>query len=156
MTQRGSPARLDSGAPFYGIAELAGALGVSRQAIQARVRRGSIRAVKEGGVWRIPAGVAVAMVNGEHAKAIVSGEVTALPRAANADATAADSKLVSQFAERLQALEAIVEAAAERLDAALVDQQRRDHARDRELEEIRRDRAKLRRALAALVVDGAE
>lgn len=153
LMNRSADPNPDPAAGSYGVAELAATLGLSRQAVQARVQRGSIRATKVGGVWRIPAVVVAALLQGEHTKAVVSGGVTVLPRVVPPEV---DDPLASSALERrLTELAAVVEDQAREFRETLAELRRAMVAKDDEMQELRADRARLRRAVSALVADEA-
>ncbi len=142
-------------AASYGVGELADLLGVTRQAVQARVKSGSIRAAKVDGVWQIPAAVVDAMVSAERTKAVVSGRVTALPLPPTGDLNGLDdlAEAVVGLEQRLAQAEADRAAQAERFEQALASlREQLGHQRD-EVEALREDRRRLRRAMTALVSD---
>lgn len=142
-----------AGPDVYGVAELAAMLGVTRQAVQARLKNGSIRATKVNGVWQIPAVVAKALVDGEHTKAVVSGMVTALPLREESGERGDLAELVTSLENRLDRAEADRAAQAQRFEHALADLREQLHARDSDIGALREDRRRLRRALAALVAE---
>lgn len=128
-------------------------LGVTRQAVQARVKKGSIRAAKVAGEWRIPAAVAKAVVGAEHAKAVASGGVTVLPTSTEFASVADLAEVVVGLENRLARVEAEQVAQASRFEEALIDLRGQLEARDADIGALREDRRRLRRALAALVAE---
>lgn len=136
---------------FYGVGELAAMLGVTRQAVQARIKTGSIRATKVNGAWQIPAVVARALVGAEHTRAVVSGVVTELPRREQSGHPGDLVELVISLEGRLDRAEADRAAQAERFERALADLREQLRTRESDIGVLRDDRRRLRRALAALV-----
>jgi hypothetical protein len=139
----------------YGVGELASILGVTRQAVQARVKSGSIRAEKVNGVWQVPAAVAEAMISAERTKAVVSGRVTALPLRPAGDGDRLDD-LAERFVRletKLVQLEADRAAQADRFDQTMGYLREQLQARQGDIDALREDRRRLRRAMTALVAD---
>ncbi|MDP8928024.1 MAG: helix-turn-helix domain-containing protein [Actinomycetota bacterium] len=138
---------------FYGVGELASMLGVTRQAVQARVKHGTIRATKVNGAWQIPAAVAEAIVGAERSKAVASGRVTALPVSAPAGPDRVEdlAQAVVRLESRLAQVEADRVAQGRQFEQALAELHAQLHARNSEIAALREDRRRLRRALAALV-----
>lgn len=139
----------------YSVGELAAVLGVTRQAVQARVKSGSIRASKVSGVWRIPAAVASALISAEHTKAVVSGRVTMLPLAPPDGLGALDElvEVVQRLENRVAKAEMEHAAQADRFDRALALLAEKLESKQGEIEALQEDRRRLRRAITALVND---
>jgi excisionase family DNA binding protein len=140
---------------FYGVGELATMLGVTRQAVQARVKNGTIRATKVNGAWRIPAPVAEAMIGAERSKAVASGRVTALPVSAPAGPDRVEdlAQAVVKLEERLAQMEADRLAQVRQLENVVVDLRDQLQSKEAEVGALRADRRRLRRALAVLVAE---
>lgn len=140
-----------AGAGSFTAAEVAAMLGVSRQAVQARAQRGSVRAYKENGVWRIPAEVATALVSAEHHRGLSAGKVRALPLAgAQADTDVDAGPIVSALEARLAASEAQLTAQAQRLEDMSAHHREQLSAKDAELRLLRVEVQRLRSAVIAL------
>ncbi len=128
-------------------------LGVSRQAIQARAQRGSMRAYKEGGVWRIPAEVATALVTAEHHRGLSAGKVRALPVAGaqiGADTDTDTSAVLRALMARLEASEGRVAEQDQRLEDLRAHHREQLAAKDSELRLLRAEVERLRRGVIAL------
>lgn len=140
---------------FYGVGELASMLGVTRQAVQARLKNGTIRATKVNGAWRIPAAVAEAIVGAERSKAVASGRVTALPRSAPAGPDRVEdlAQAVVRLENRLAQVEADRVAQVRRFEQVEVDLRDQLRSKEAEVGALRADRRRLRRALAVLVAE---
>lgn len=140
-----------AGAGSFTAAEVAAMLGVSRQAVQARAQRGSVRAYKEGGVWRIPAEVATALVTAEHHRGLSAGKVRALPVAgAQIDADTDASAVLSALEARLAASEARGAQQDQRLEDLRSQYREQLAAKDSELRLLRAEVERLRRGVIAL------
>jgi uncharacterized coiled-coil protein SlyX len=132
-------------------------LGVSRQAIQARAQRGSLRAYKEHGVWRIPAEVATALVAAEHHRGLSAGKVRALPVAgARVDADGDAGPVVAALEARLAVSEAQVAVQVQRLADLSAHHREQLAAKDGELRLLRVEVQRLRGAVIALAGPAAE
>ncbi len=128
-------------------------LGVTRQAVQARARRGSLRAHKIDGEWRIPAEVAAALVAAEHHRGLSTGNVRTLP--VGGSRPEPDGGAVLEVLEaRLATYEARLAEQDRRMEEVLVRQHEQLAARDAELAVLRAENERLRRAVVALA--GAE
>ena len=146
-----------AGAGSFTAAEVAAMLGVSRQAVQARAQRGSVRAYKDDGVWRIPAEVATALVTAEHHRGLSAGKVRALPVAgAQVDTDVDAGAVVSALEARLAASEAQVAAQAQRLEDLSAHHREQLAAKDAELRLLRVEVQRLRGAVIALAGPAAE
>ena len=146
-----------AGAGSFTAAEVAAMLGVSRQAVQARAQRGSVRAYKEAGVWRIPADVATALVAAEHHRGLSAGKVRALPLAgAHVDTDVDAGAVVSALEARLAASEARVETQAQRLEDLSAHHREQLAAKDTEVRLLRAEVQRLRGAIIALAGPAAE
>ena len=146
-----------AGAGSFTAAEVAAMLGVSRQAVQARAQRGSVRAYKEHGVWRIPAEVATALVSAEHHRGLSAGRVRALPVAgARVDSDVDAGPVVSALEARLAASETLLAAQAQRLEDLSAHHREQLAAKDTELRLLRVEVQRLRGAVIALAGPAAE
>lgn len=139
----------------YSVGELASLLGVTRQAVQARVKSGAIRATKVDGVWRIPAAVANALLSAEHTKAVVSGRVTVLPVVSPSDVDRLDelTGLVLRLEGRAAQAESERAAQADRLERLMTRLTEQAQTKQEEIDALQEDRRRLRRAITALVND---
>ncbi len=150
----GGPARDDerSEAGSFGAAEVAAMLGVTRQAVQARARRGSLRAFKVDGEWRIPAEVATALVSAEHHRGLSAGTVRALPGvgAILAVADGGGGAVLAALEARLVAYDVRITEQDRRMEAVLSRQRDELAAKDAELIAARAEVDRLRRAVLAL------
>ncbi len=158
MTQDASKPPVRAEPDFYGVAELAAMLGVTRQAVQARVRKGTIRAVKVNGAWQIPAAVAKALLDAERGSAVASGRVTELPLNREAGLGAHRSGRLEELVGLIANLEAqLRQAEADRLaqgrlfEDALAELRAQLGAKETDVRVLREERGRLRRALAVLV-----
>ena len=151
MASRGSARDDETTAPgSLSAAEVAGMLGVSRQAVQARARRGSLRAYKVEGEWRIPAEVATALVAAEHHRGLSAGSVRTLP--AGGPRPDPDGSAVLEVLEaRLATYEARLAEQDRRMEEVLAHQHEQLAARDAELAVLRAETVRLRRAVVVLV-----
>jgi len=87
---------------WYTLRDVAVALGLSRQAVHARVKKGQLEAEQVDGVWRV-AGTAVAKaVQAERRRFVGSGAVRMLPVPPSPGADSGD------LSERVSALEAAI------------------------------------------------
>ena len=141
-----------AGAGSFSAAEVAAMLGVSRQAVQARAKRGSLRAYKERGVWRIPAEVATALVTAEHHRGLSAGRVRALPVSETEGGT--DAAVLSALEARLAASEARIAEQDQRIEELHAHHREQLAAKDSEMHLLRAEVARLRRGVIALA--GAE
>lgn len=140
-----------AGAGSFTAAEVAAMLGVSRQAVQARAQRGSLRAYKEGGVWRIPAEVATALVTAEHHRGLSAGKVRALPvGGAQIDADADASAVLRALEARLDASDARAVEQDRRLEDLRAQHREQLAAKESELRLLRAEVERLRRGVIAL------
>lgn len=154
MSEAGGLAPSAGEPAFYTVGEVARMVGVTRQAIQARAQRGSLRAEKVDGVWRIPAEAARGLVRAEQDKAVSSGAVRFLSAPSAAETPAVDGALfleVRRLAQRLEGLEERLVTQDRVLEQLVEDQRRELDVKERELRELVDDRRRLRRALATLV-----
>lgn len=151
MASRGSARDDETTAPgSLSAAEVAGMLGVSRQAVQARARRGSLRAYKVEGEWRIPAEVATALVAAEHHRGLSAGSVRTLP--VGGPRPDPDGSAVLEVLEaRLATYEARLAEQNRRMEEVLAHQHEQLAARDAELAVLRAETVRLRRAVVVLV-----
>lgn len=131
------------------VSEVAQRVGVSRQAIQARAQRGTLRAIKVAGEWRISEDVAEALVRAERDKGIATGQVRPLPGASDA----ADSLELAEFAARVTRLEQELLQRDEDRAELLRAHAQQLAAKDSELESLRAERHRLRAAISSLVAD---
>jgi len=123
---------------LYSLQEVADRVGRTRQAMHARVKRGTLRAQRVGGSWLVTAEVLDALVAGEQAKAVSAGTVRALhPEGRSAAEGVADA--VPDAERRVAELEA--ELRREREES-----ERKDHY----IADLRRHTARLREALAMM------
>lgn len=141
-----------AGAGSFTAAEVASMLGVSRQAVQARAKRGSLRANKERGVWRIPAEVATALVTAEHHRGLSAGKVRALPIPRTDGGT--ETAVLSALEARLAASEARIAEQDQRIREIEAHHREQLAAKDSELYLLRAEVQRLRRGVIALA--GAE
>ena len=140
-----------AGAGSFTAAEVAAMLGVSRQAVQARAQRGSVRAYKEGGVWRIPAEVATALVTAEHHRGLSAGKVRALPVAGEKIDVDSDARgVLGALEARLAASEARAAEQDQRLENLRAHHREQLAAKDSELRLLRAEVERLRRGVIAL------
>jgi hypothetical protein len=137
---------------------LAAMLGVSRQAVQARVRKGTIRAAKVNGAWQIPAVVAKALLDAERGKAVASGTVSELPLKAEATLGGQGSRrldelvtLVAHLETRVHEAEANWAAQGRRFEVALGELRAQLRQKEADVRALQEERSRLRRAIAALV-----
>lgn len=134
------PADVRSGGPaeseWYTLKEVAAALGVSRQAVHARITKGQLPGEQVQGVWRVPGQALVAAVEAKRREALSLGSVRVLPAAA----PATDGELV----RRVEALEALVEELRE-------EHQRSRVERDAEVAALEERCARLQSALHHMV-----
>lgn len=150
----GRPARhedLDAGS--FGAAEVAAMLGVTRQAVQARARRGTLRAFKgDNGAWRIPAEVAKALVSAEHHRGLSAGTVRALPAAAVGPEEGGESgsAVLTVLEARLSAYEVRMAEQDRRMEELLARQRDELAAKEAELIAAKVDAERFRQALLAL------
>lgn len=128
------PQETAAGQEWYTLRDVALALGLSRQAVHARVKKGQLRAEQVEGVWRIPASAVAQAVQAERRRFVGSGAVRILPVAPGGSGDDSDlSKRVSavetaiaelsedhrrQLAERDREV-AVLEERCERLTQAL-------------------------------------
>ena len=138
-------------------------LGVTRQAVQARVSKGTIRAVKVNGAWQIPAAVAKALLDAERGNAVASGRVTELPlnREPALDAHGSGGLgelvgLVANLEARVRQAEADRLAQARVFENAMAELRAQLGAKESDLRVLREERRRLRRALATLVSEEPE
>ena len=133
-------------------AEVAAMLGVSRQAVQARARRQTLRAFKDGaGEWRIPAQVAKALVSAEHHRGLSAANVRALPIASARLVDEAGAAGISAALEaRLAGYEARLAEHDRRVDELLARHRDELAVKDAQLTAAREETARFRQALLAL------
>lgn len=136
---------------LLGVAEVAEMLGVTRQAVQARVQRGSLRAHKVGGVWRVPRVAAAALVRAEREKAVSSGHVRALPAGGVPGSSPVGGEEVAELAARILRLEAAMQERDREFQVALMAHEQQLTVKDREIATLKDDRHRLRVALRALL-----
>lgn len=79
MTDDVRPQGTAAGQEWYTLRDVALALGLSRQAVHARVKKGQLRAEQVEGVWRIPASAVAQAVQAERRRFVGSGAVRILP-----------------------------------------------------------------------------
>jgi len=126
-------------AEWYTLREVAAALGISRQAVHARVRKDQLEAERVDGTWRVASGVVAAAVQAERNKALSLGSVRLLPAAAQRPADEA-----YDLARRVAEVEATL--------AELSESHRRQlDVREQEVAVLRGQRARLTAALHAMV-----
>ena len=93
----------EAGREWYTLSEVAEVLGLSRQAVHARVKKGRLDAEKVDGVWRVSGATVGAVVEAKRREALSLGSVRLLPVGAPA------SDVVAQeLVNRLEALETVV------------------------------------------------
>lgn len=121
----------------YSLTEVAAVLGLTRQAVSVRVKKGQLEAQKNGGTWRVSHQVLAAAVEAKRRKAMSLGSVRVLPVGqASGDAEA--------LAQRMNALETVV--------GELRDEQRQAQARrDEEVAALEQTCARLQAALHQMV-----
>ena len=104
MAREADPGRVaDPGRESYTLSEVAQVLGLSRQAVHARVKKGQLDAERVDGVWRVSAATVVAAVDAKRREALSLGSVRLLPVAEPASDVVAQELL-----NRLEALETVV------------------------------------------------
>ena len=125
------------GPRWYTLQEVADRVGRTRQAIHARVKRGTLRAERKGGVWLVPAEVMEALIAAERAQGVSAGTIRVLHTGVGGSPTDGDSAegLVHLVAELRADLEREREASARK---------------DAYIGELRRHVVRLREALGAL------
>ncbi len=127
---------------MYSLQEVAERVGRTRQAMHARVKRGTLRAQRVGGSWLVTAEVLEALVAGEQAKAVSAGTVRALHPGAHPPSAEDPANPPAGVAPRVAELESELRRAREesaRKDAYIAD--------------LRRHAARLREALAMMSAD---
>ncbi|MDQ6838041.1 MAG: helix-turn-helix domain-containing protein [Actinomycetota bacterium] len=87
---------------WYSLREVASALGVTRQAVHARVKSGRLESEQIDGVWRIPASAVTEAVQAQRRRFVGSGSVRILP----VHSLAGDEDL--GISDRVVALEAAI------------------------------------------------
>lgn len=127
--------------PWYGVREAAEMLGVSRQAVNQRVR-GLQGAQLVDGHWRIPAEVVQALLTAERAKAKAVGTVVSLPGVPENGPI--DQVGTGDLTRRVAELERAVTEQDREFRRQLAD-------RDAIIDELRSERRQLRQALASLM-----
>jgi len=127
--------------PWYGVREAAEMLGVSRQAVNQRVR-GLQGAQLVDGHWRIPAEVVQALLTAERAKAKAVGTVVSLPGVPENGPI--DQAETGDLTRRVAELERAVTEQDREFRRQLAD-------RDAIIDELRSERRHLRQALASLM-----
>ena len=129
----------EAGREWYTLSEVAQVLGLSRQAVHARVKKGQLDAEKVDGVWRVSDATVVAAVEAKRREALSLGSVRLLPVGAPADDVVAQ-----ELVNRLEALETVV--------GDLQEEGRRAQAeRDQELAVLEDRCARLQAALHQMV-----
>jgi len=110
-----------------------------------------LRAYKEGGVWRIPAEVATALVTAEHHRGLSAGKVRALPvGGAQIDADADASAVLRALEARLDASDARAVEQDRRLEDLRAQHREQLAAKESELRLLRAEVERLRRGVIAL------
>ena len=132
---------VDASAPtMYSLQEVADRVGRTRQAMHARVKRGTLRAQRVGGSWLVTPEVLDALVAAEQAKAVSAGTVRALhPESGDASGVDGVRDLPTDAARRIEELEAELTAQREELAR-----------KDGYIGDLRRHVARLREALATM------
>jgi hypothetical protein len=87
---------------WYTLRDVATALGLSRQAVHARVRKGQLPAQQVEGVWRIPSSAVAEAVQAERRRFVGSGAVRILPVSAGGSGDG------SGLSDRVSAIEAAI------------------------------------------------
>ncbi len=124
---------------WYTLREVAQALGISRQAVHARVRKGQLEAERVDGTWRVASGVVAVAVQAERKKALSLGSVRLLPGPLERPGGEID-----QLAQRVAEVEATL--------AELAETHRRElDEREREVAVLRSQGERLTSALHYLV-----
>ncbi len=128
----------DAGPQWYTLKEVAEALGLTRQAVHTRVRKGQLRGEQqEDGSWRVAADALAAAIEAKRREAVSLGSVRVLP-------VGPPLGEMSALAERIDALEAVV--------AQLREEQGRIQAqRDQEVAALEERSARLQTALHQMV-----
>ncbi len=127
---------------MYSLQEVADRVGRTRQAMHARVKRGTLRAQRVGGSWLVTAEVLDALVAGEQAKAVSAGTVRTLHPDAHPPSPEDPAGLLPGVAQRVTELEAELSRALEQLAR-----------KDAYIDDLRRHAARLREALAMMSAD---
>ena len=126
------------GPEWYSLKDVAQVLGLTRQGVHRRVRKGQLEAEQVDGVWRVSDAAVAAAVEAKRREAVSLGSVRVLP----VGAPTGDEG--HQVAARLEALEAMV--------AELRDEHRRAQTqRDQEVAALEETCARLRAALHQMV-----
>ncbi len=108
-----------------------------------------MRAYKEGGVWRIPAEVATALVTAEHHRGLSAGKVRALP-VAGAQIGADASAVLRALEARLDASEARIVEQDQRIEELQAQHREQLAVKDSDLRLLRAEVERLRRGVIAL------
>ena len=138
MADHVRPEGTAAGQEWYTLRDVAQALGLSRQAVHARVKKGQLRAQQVEGVWRIPGSAVAEAVQAERRRFVGSGAVRILP--VSPGGSGADNDL----AERVAAVETAI--------AELSEDHRRELAeRDREVAVLEDRCERLTQALHQMV-----
>lgn len=127
---------------MYSLQEVADRVGRTRQAMHARVKRGTLRAQRVGGSWLVTAEVVEALVAGEQAKAVSAGTVRALHPEAHLPSAEDPVDPPPGVAPRVAELEAELRRAREELAR-----------KDAYIADLQRHGARLREALAMMSAD---
>ncbi len=131
---------------WYSLREVAAALGISRQAVHARVRKGQLDADQVDGAWRVASAVVAAAVQAERSKALALGAVRMLPASAGRpDGDVAD------LLRRVVEIEATLTDLSESHRRELDERDRELGERDRELAVLRDQGERLMSALHYMV-----
>lgn len=135
----GPPAPLDDAREWYTLQEVAGVVGISRQAVHARVQKGQLEGRKVDGIWRVPSDALAQAIEERRAQALSLGSVRVLPVV-----PAPDSGSAREIDHRVARLEALVAELAEQHEHA-------QRERDRELARSRERGDRLKAALHQMV-----
>lgn len=139
MAEGGSAGVSGADQEWFSLREVAAALGISRQGVHARVRKGTLEGERVGGVWRVASAVVAAAVQSERQKALSLGSVRLLPASLQQPAGEAD-----ELARRLAEIEATLSDLSESYRRELDE-------REREVAVLRSQSERLTAALHYLV-----
>ena len=104
---------------WYSLRDVARVLGLSRQAVHARVRKGQLEADLMEGVWQVPGAAVAAAVQTQRKRALSLGCVRLLPTPASGDSGTAGEDV----ATRLDAIESVLLGMREEHRQALVERE---------------------------------
>jgi len=125
---------------WYSLREVAEALGLSRQAVHARVRKNQLQAEQVDGTWRVSGFALAAAVQSQRKKVLQLGTVRLLPVPTGFD----DGGSAGQIADRVSSVEAAI--------AELSENQRRElEERDQEVALLKERCERLTMALHRMV-----